>query len=1292
MSEQSISQSRLSPPSLSRGLSVSSPTVKQDPSAQRSQAIGKALSQMSNKFAGAFGTKFRHDQEQELEERKRQIEEKKRLDDLYKIEGYAFAERVGKDNVLHALKTVKMHPEAVKNAKLRMHELNIEGHNTRISNNATKVIENEYLKWQEYRKVPENPKISFEEFASFRIKQERIGITNQIPPEFNEIFKNNKLNFKPYQTAIAKKVAEIDEKNLQNELVIQIDKSLETTPFTSKIYGYATRRKSILEPNGQMSIYTKDDYDNAFMDIVDARSKQLDITSEDPVWDSLDFIDQALEGQPRITDTNPRWKTLREELKRRQASLIEKEDKEEQAEKDRKIEEENKIAISTFTDIRRDIIKARAEENAEELHIVALEIQSDDFIKKFGSRENAELLAKLQDEYIEAKDQIDTSPIELTKQQQEEQHEALGEGYELIEKLEMGPGMAQTQSQVDEGLAQLKEIKLKIHDHKERAKVHTAFRTKVKEPFEAREKIRVENEEKKRKEQKEQRYSYAVNELDKSIIKVETIKDPEQRLKFAETLQEDLLSGDIATAIQHSITNLSPRDRARRSNQYLLKQLGKDAKTVRGRVSKLVSDTYKEIKEKRELTKQENFKKANAEIEGKLLENESFATDDLKTLDSNEENLERILKDEEGELARLEPNDKIRALGKIRSKLKKIASFKKVKTDDKKEKKSLESYDGHLGTLDKHKEKVDKLENLITAINEDSTLTQKQKTNLKKQVRLQRDAQAKINLSKEHDKNNLDITKDWSEAKLKDFKYLDSFRKKLSGKKLSPQQMSRWLLKVGEEETKLSEKRLQEAQKKIDEAKDENEKAKLTQEKEDLEKEQDYYFELREQVTDNFNKDGQLQLLHKVITKIPSDQLDYRFKERLLTQVETFQKALKESKDLEDATTREDTFIDEKVDLIDIMGIAELEQVKKQLENKIKTYKTLPVDAPGKSKNRNSLLNMANRFLTATNTLLTKGVDEDLHEQAIKRVKESTVSRAKRAMQIFTDVVDGLNTPDAEGNYDYQSLREALKEEGPMEYMKGDDSDVITERILKESTFQKLVSKIDAVEKQRTKDNSKAKTDPETYMKLSKTIDSYNPTTPQIKLDELETNINKAWTDNKLTESSWRILTRRKREVSKPLFKVPEGDDPITIGRNAIDDFFGKEVINSRIGAGLSAQRPVAYVAVVQEFEDWLFNIQINPKEEENIGFMTNPSIRKKEVDEKVSYLLSEENTNQQMKIYWELYKKSISLPAEIYKNTQNSGEKQQSDTQEEKSSSNEENNSEVTDDDLQKYSEAYPE
>ena len=87
MSEQPISQSRLSPPSLSRGLSVSSPTVKQDPSAQRSQAIGKALSQMSTAFAGAFGAKFKYDQAEELRKREEEIKAKKRQEDEFKIQG-----------------------------------------------------------------------------------------------------------------------------------------------------------------------------------------------------------------------------------------------------------------------------------------------------------------------------------------------------------------------------------------------------------------------------------------------------------------------------------------------------------------------------------------------------------------------------------------------------------------------------------------------------------------------------------------------------------------------------------------------------------------------------------------------------------------------------------------------------------------------------------------------------------------------------------------------------------------------------------------------------------------------------------------------------------------------------------------------------------------------------------------------------------------------------------------------------------------------------------------------------
>ena len=1207
MSEQPISQSRLNPLSLSRGLSVSSPTVKQDPSAQRSQAIGKALSQMSTAFAGAFGAKFKYDQAEELRKREEEIKAKKRQEDEFKIQGESLAQRYGREGLYEALKAGQYHPRVVHFAMRKGHELRIGYENQRLKTRADEIATKEWENYKAYRSAlgPEEPGIPWETYFSIRINAERQNSTAGISEEFSDVI-NLQQGMNALHIASAKVYVDAEENIHKQRLRHNIDTGLETTGYPKSHADYIQYRESNLNLNPDkkgtpIRVHNITQYDTEYLDNIMIRANRPGITSDDELFRSLDWIDTPVAGLPKISTSNPKFQETRNQLFDIQESLRKEEERVAKSDKDIETDKINKALREEIVETEARIISG----DFEDLMLLGEEtFGNEEFRIKFAqTKEGTDILERAEEDYERRLKELDKPAPFLSEEEQRAVKESVAKVEQiLLEHAEGTEGFPTNEAKLKEiynSIFRDKELNLKG----EKINVWNMYKDLVKDPFD---KIQKQNEEqrKKNKEEREKkRYESGIIDFDRKrtsleLFKEDTIPEISKKISAYETLLLNLTEGDGRQIQSHAI----------KTNDTWLYRMGpKNYMSQKKQVVDSLVSLRNKLETKRKEKEENTFKIENANVTAKVESLEPLDTDENFVEKKN--GLNELLEGEE--LNKLKPSDRIVQIGKIGKHLQKIAS-RELKLNQRKE------YDKQWNKIDANRNNVSELDNIISSLGSNKKLGDKA-GELKRLAIKTRNAQQEVDKKERQADNYSTLSSLWQGDTIVNFGKLQTFRGKVAVADIAESKRASLFQKIGEKEVQIWERYLNSEKERIKGIQKKDEKEKEQDKLDEEARQQDQYFSIREEIVVDQKNRNNLASIKKRVNAFSAKQLDKKHKQPLLTLIEGFQKSIDEKADADAAPQRQKTYFKTQTDMISYMGLSNLEEARNKLQKMINNIPNLDVDKKGKSGQREKLMNMASRFMGALNSAIDSDIRSNDRKGAQASVLENEVTNAEKAIQIVGSINKGLQEEDP----DFNGLLAQLDEEADFLFLVGgDEVGSKRKRILRESTYDKLQSRIFARRHELSEAKSQNKTDPSVYIEIDEAIDLINQSSKVEEVSLLETKINtKFATDLTLTESSRDKLMRRLRSKRKPMFPISKGSiEPINRGRQRIRKAF--KIDPDLISPNYEESIFKAFVSVTEEYEDWiqdrLENPQVYPK------FYNDPQYRRDQVDLKIKKLLTQ--------------------------------------------------------------------
>ncbi len=1206
MSEQPISQSRLNPPSLSRGLSVSSPTVKQDPSAQRSQAIGKALSQMSTAFAGAFGAKFKYDQAEELKKREEEVKAKKRQEDEFKIQGESLAQRYGREGLYEALKAGQYHPRVAHFAMRKGHELRIGYENQRLKTRADEIATNEWENYKAYQaKVTNEPKIPWETYFSIRINAERQNSTVGISEEFSDVI-NLQQGMNALHISAAKVFVDAEENIHKQRLRHNIDTGLETTGYPKSHADYIAYRESNLNLNPDKTstpirVHNITQYDTEYLDNIMLRAKRPGMTSDDELFRSLDWIDTPVARLSKISTSNPKFQETQNQLFDIQESLRKEEERVAKSDKGIETDRINKT-------LREEIVETEAKISSgdwEDLMLLGEEtFGNEEFRIKFAqTKEGTDILERAEEDYERRLKELD-KPAPFRS---EEQQRAIKESLDKVEQIlfEHADGTEGFPTNV----VKLKEVYNSIFMNKElnltgeKRDVWNMYKDLVKDPFD---KIQKQNEEQRKKnklEREKKRYEDGLVDLHRKRTRFQLLKDntiPEitRKITSYESLLFNLTEGDGKEIQSHAI----------KTNGTWLYRMGpKNYISQKKEIVDSLVSLRNKLETKRKEQEENTFKIENANVTAKIQSFEPQDTDE--NFIEKKKGLNGLL---EGEgLNKLKPSDRIVQIGKIGKYLQKIASSE-LKFDQRKE------YDKQWNKIDANRNNVSELDKIITSLGNNKKLGDKS-SELKRLAIKTRNAQQEINKKEKQANNYSTLSSLWQGDTIVDFGKLQTFRGKVAVADIAESKRASLFQKIGEKEVQTWERYLKGEKERIKGIEKEDEKDKAKDKLDEEERQQDQYFSIREDIVVGQRNRNDLASIKKKINDFSAKQLDKKHKQPLLTLIEGFQKSIDEKADADAAPQRQKTYFNTQTEMINLLGLEDPKVARDKLRKIGNNIPNLDVDKKGKSGQREKLMNMYSRFIGALNGAVDSDIRSNDRKGAQASVLENEVTNAEKAIQIVGSINKGLQ----EDKPDFNGLLAQLDEEANFLFLVGGDEVGSKEkRILRESTYDKLQSRIYARRHELSESKKQNKTDANIYVEIDEAIDLINQSSKVEEVSLLETKINtKFATDLTLTEASRDKLMRRLRSKRKPMFPISKGSiEPITRGRQRIRKAF--KIDPDLISTNYEESSFKAFASVTEEYEDWIQDRiespQVYPK------FHNDPQYRRDQVDLKIRKLLTQ--------------------------------------------------------------------
>ena len=1207
MSEQPISQSRLNPPSLSRGLSVSSPTVKQDPSAQRSQAIGKALSQMSTAFAGAFGAKFKYDQAEELKKREEEVKAKKRQEDAFKIQGESLAQRYGREGLYEALKAGQYHPRVAHFAMRKGHELRIGYENQRLKTRADEIATNEWENYKAYRSAlgPEEPTIPWETYFSIRINAERQNSTVGISEEFSDVI-NLQQGMNALHIASAKVFVDAEENIHKQRLRHNIDTGLETTGYPKSHADYVSYRESNLNLNPDKTstpirVHNITQYDTEYLDNIMLRANRPGITSDDELFRSLDWIDTPVAGLSKISTSNPKFQETRNKLFDIQETLRKEEERVAKSDKDIQTDTINKTLREDIADVEARIISG----DWEDLMFLGEETFGDEkFRLKFAqTKEGADILERAEEDFERRLKELDKPEPWLSNAEQKAVKESLNNVEQiLLDHAEGSEGFPTNEAKLKElydSIFNNEELNLKG----EKRNVWNIYKNLVKDPFDRIQKQNEEQRKKNKEEREKKRYESGIIDFDRKrtsleLFKEDTISEISKKISTYETLLLNLTEGDGREIQSHAI----------KTNDTWLYRMGpKNYMSQKKQVVDSLVSLRNKLETKRKEKEENTFKIENANVTAKIQSFEPQDTDE--NFIEKKKGLNELL---EGEgLNKLKPSDRIVQIGKIGKHLQKIAS-RELKFDQRKE------YDKQWNKIDANRNNVSELDKIISSLGSNKKLGDKA-SELKRLAIKTRNAQQEVDKKEKQADNYSTLSSLWQGDTIVDFGKLQTFRGRVAVADIAESKRASLFQKIGEKEVQIWERYLKGEKERIKGIQKKDEKEKEQDKLDEEARQQDQYFSIREEIVVDQRNRNNLASIKKRVNAFSAKQLDKKHKQPLLTLIEGFQKSIDEKADADAAPQRQKTYFNTQTEMIKMMGLEDHEVARDKLRKIGSNIPNLDVDKKGKSGQREKLMNMYSRFMSALNGAVDTDIRSNDRKGAQASVLENEVTNGEKAIQIVGSINKGLQKDDP----DFNGLLAQLDEEADFLFLVGgDEVGSKSKRILRESTYDKLQSRIFARRHELSEAKNQNETDANVYVEIDEAIDLINQSSKVEEVSALETKINtKFATDLTLTESSRDKLMRRLRSKRKPMFPISKGSiEPIDRGRRTIRKAF--KIDPDLISVNYEEASFKAFVSVTEEYEDWIQDRLENPQVYSK--FYNDVQYRRDQIDIKIRKLLTQ--------------------------------------------------------------------